>query len=143
MLGLIVKSDIFYYILLDTTHQRYCFICDLNIDPIVFKSYWEDLGCWVTFFNLGKKFLILSRFFFWANFKFWAKNKQLIISGQIYTIGIGFLSQCTWPQIPCTWCFEILQHSPRKKNLPNHQVPSLCSAQSLWVTDDGVYVVIQ
>ena len=41
-----------------------------------------------NFLNMSKNFLILCRLFFCTNFnKFWAKNKQLIISGHIFTIG--------------------------------------------------------
>ena len=65
---------------------------NVNCDYIAEKPVhldWEDLlGLLGNFLDLGKISLILGRFCFWVNFnKLWAKNRQLIISGHIFTIG--------------------------------------------------------
>ena len=60
------------------------------------------------FFFLGKNILILGRFFsgqFLVNPGQKTEN-WLFLGIFYYRPVLVFLSQCTWPQIPCTWSFK-------------------------------------
>ena len=84
------------------------------------------LGDWENFVFLNKFLKKLGRFLFWVIFYFfWEKNRKLIISGHIFTVGqYWFLSQCTWSQILCPWCLKIFwKYYPKNKICPVTESP--------------------